>query len=221
MRVVIIGQGRRVYFLAQQFAEKGYRMTIVTPDETEAILLSQQVQATVMVGNGTELTVLEEAGARKADALVALLDEDEDNLIACQLAQRVFGIAHTLALIHDPENETVFQQLGISATVPVNRIIALMLEEQIGFGEVTSLISLARGRVTITEIVLPEGAPALEKPLAELGLPENALVASIVRDDAVMVPYGSSRFLPADRLILITQPDTHEETMEALVGHHQ
>lgn len=221
MRVVIIGQGRRVYFLAQQFTEKGYHMTIVTPDDAEGVVLSQQVQATVMVGDGTELSALEEAGARNADALVALLDEDEDNLIACQLGQRVFGITHTLALIHDPENETIFQQLGVSATVPVNRIIALMLEEQIGFGEVTSLVSLARGRVTITEIVLPEDAPAIYKPLAELGLPENALVASIVRDDAVMVPHGSSRFLPSDRLILITQPDTHEETVEALVGHHR
>lgn len=218
MRVIVIGEGRRVYFLAQQFAEKGYEMVIVTPNEAEAQVLSQQVRATVMVGNGTELAVQEEAGARKADALVALLNEDEDNLIACQLAQRVFGITRTLALIHDPENETIFQQLGVSATVPVNRIISLMLEEQIGFGEVTSLVSLARGRVTITEIVLSGDAPALEKTISELKLPENSLVASIVRDDDVIIPHGSSRFLPSDRLILITQPDTHEETIEALVG---
>jgi len=174
-----------------------------------------------MVGNGTELAVMEEAGARKSDALVALLDKDENNLIACQLAQRVFGVPHTLALIHDPENESIFQQLGVSATVPVNRIIALMLEEQIGFDEVTSLVSLARGRVTITEIILPGDAPALEKRLSELNLPENSLVASIVRDDEVIVPHGSSRFLPSDRLILITQPDTHAETLEALVGKHR
>lgn len=220
MHVIIVGEGRRVYFLAQQFAEKGYGVVIVTPDEAEAHILSQQVRATVMVGNGTELAVMEEAGARKADALVALLDEDEDNLIACQLAQRVFGVTNTLALIHDPENETIFQQLGVSATVPVNRIIALMLEEQIGFDEVTSLVSLARGRVTITEIVLPAGAPALNRRLSELKLPENSLVASIVRDDQAIVPHGSSRFLPSDRLILITQPDTHEETLEALLGRH-
>lgn len=220
MYVILIGEGRRVFFLAQQFSEKGYRMVIVTPDEAEASVLSKQVQATVMVGNGTELAVQEEAGARRADALVALLDRDEENLIACQLAQRVFGVAHTLALIHDPENETIFQQLGVSATVPVNRIISLMLEEQVGFGEVTNLISLARGRVTVTEIVLPRGAPALEKTLSELGLPPNSLVASIVRDDDVMIAHGSSRFLPSDRLILITQPDSHEETLEALVGKH-
>lgn len=220
MRVIIVGEGRRVYFLAQQFAEKEHEIVIVTPNESEASLLSQQVSATVMVGDGTELDVQEEAGARKADALVALLDEDEDNLIACQIAQRVFGVVHTLALIHDPENETIFQQLGISATVPVNRIIALMLEEQIGFGEVTSLVSLARGRVTITEIVLPSEAPALDKTLSELSLPENALVASIVRDDDVLIPHGLSRFLASDRLILITQPDTHEETLEALLGRH-
>lgn len=220
MYVIIIGEGRRVYFLAQEFTRKGYQMAIVTPDEAEARLLSQQVHATVMVGDGTELAVQEEAGARKADAFVALLDRDEDNLIACQLAQRAFGVAHTLALIHDPENETIFQQLGVSSTVSVNRIIALMLEEQIGFGEVTSLISLARGRVTITEIVLPAGAPALEKTLSELNLPENSLVAAVVRDEDVTIPHGASRFLPADRLILITQPDTYDETVEALVGKH-
>lgn len=218
MHVIIVGEGRAVYFLAQQFSQKGYKLRIITPHQREGKVLSQQTVGTVLVGDGTELSVQEEAGARQADVLVSLLEHDEDNLIACQIAQRVFGIPHTLALIHDPENEAIFQQLGVSATVSVTRIISLMIEEQVGFGEVTSLVALARGRVTITEIVLPNDAAAVRKTLSEIELPHNSLVASIVRGDDVIVPSGATIFQSSDRLILITQPDTHDETMEVLIG---
>ena len=220
MEVLIVGEGRPVYFLAQQFSEKEYNMHIVTPHQDEARVLSEQTGATVLVGDGTELAAQEQAGARQADVFIALLERDEDNLIACQVAQRVFGVPYTLALIHDPEHEPIFQQLGISGTVSVTRIVSLMIEEQIGVGEVANLVALAKGRVTITELVLPHEARAINRSLSELRLPENSLVATIVRDDNVIIPSGASVFQPLDRILLVTQPDTHDETVEAFTATH-
>lgn len=222
MQVLIVGEGRPVYFLAHQFSrsKKEYTMHIVTPHEDEARVLSEQIAATVLVGDGTELAIQEQAGARQADAFIALFKRDEDNLIACQVAQRVFGVPYTLALIHDPEHEPIFQQLGISGTVSVTRIISLMIEEQIGVGEVASLVALAKGRVTITELILPHDSPAINRSLSELRLPQNSLVATIIRDDDVIIPSGASVFQPLDRILLVTQPDTHDETVQAFTVTH-
>ena len=218
MEVLIVGEGRPVYFLSQQFSEKGYNMHVVTPRQDEAHVLSERTRATVLVGDGTELAVQEQAGARRADVFIALLERDEDNLIACQVAQRVFGVPYTLALVHDPEHEPIFQQLGISGTVSVTHIISLMIEEQIGVGEVANLVTLAKGRVTITELVLPHDALALNRSLSELRLPENSLVATIIRDDDVIIPSGSTVFKPLDRILLVTQPDTHDKTVAAFTA---
>lgn len=218
MRVILVGQDKPVYFLARQFSKKGYDIHIITPDAAAARDYSRQLNATVLIGDGTEMSMQEEAGAREADVLVALMEQDEDNLIACQVGQRVFGIPRTIALIHDPANEAVFQQLGISATVSVVQIITLMVEEQVGFEEVTNLVALAKGRITISELVLMPDAPVINQVLSAVNLPASSLVATIVRDDEVIIPSGMSRFLSYDRLILITQPDSYDEVLQTLTG---
>lgn len=218
MRVIIVGQDKPVYFLARQFSDKGYDIHIITPDRVAARDFSRQLKATVLVGDGTEMAMQEEAGARNADVLVALMEQDEDNLITCQVGQRVFGIPRTIALIHDPANEAIFKQLGISATVSVVQIITLMVEEQVGFEEVTNLVTLARGRITISELVLTPDAPVINQTLSAVDLPASSLVATVVRDDEVIIPSGTTRFLSYDRLILITQPDSYDEVMRKLTG---
>lgn len=218
MRVIIIGGGKTTYFLARQFAGKGYRTTIINKDPDEAQKLARELKATVLLGSGCDPWMQAEAEARRTEILVSLLPHDEDNLIACQIAAKMFGVPRTIALIHDPENEAVFRELGVSVAISSAKIIAQLIEEEAGFEDIVNLMPLAQGRVNVTEITLSSGSPALGKSLQELALPENSLVASIIRGEAVIIPRGSSRLMQYDHLLLITEPDNHGEVIRQLTG---
>lgn len=219
MNVILIGGGKTTYFLARQFTGKGYQVTIINRDAAEAKRLSEQVQALILLGDGSDPTMLKEAGARRAEVVVALTPHDQDNLVACQLARQVYGVPRTVALVNDPENEAIFAELGVSVAFSATQVIANLLEQKLGFEEITTLIPAAEGRISITEVVLRPGAPAVDRSLQELDLPDSSLVAGIVRDGQVIVPRGNSLLYVADRLILVTLPQSHGQTLRALLGN--
>ena len=99
MRCILVGGGKTAYFLARDFISKGYHVTLVVRNGGEATSLSRRVRATVLHGDGSDPELLEEAGARRADVLLALTPHDEDNLVACQLAQRMFGVPRTISVL--------------------------------------------------------------------------------------------------------------------------
>ena len=217
-RVIVIGGGKMVYFLSKEFASKGYQLTIINNDRYEAKTLSRQLKATVILGDGSVPATQDEAGARRADVLLSLTPHDEDNLVACQLAQKMFGVPRTIALVNDPENQDVFHKLGISAAFSATPIIAKLIEEQTSFEDIINLMPIAEGRINVTEVVLRTGAPAVGKSLQELHLPRGALITTILRGDAVIVPGGDSRLRIADRLVVIAQPENYGEVLRLLTG---
>ena len=221
MRVILLGGGETVetiYFLARLFVRRGYDVTIVDPDPAEAEMLSRRVKATVLLGDGSDPTVLEEAGARKADLLLSLTPHDPDNLVACQIAQKLYGVPRTLALVNDPENEDAFRRLGISEVFSSTKVIGSLIEGRTVFDEITELFPADEGRLFVTEVVLGRDAPVIGKAIQELDLPAGSLVAAIIRNGQVVVPGGQDRLLVADRLIVIAHPEHQEHLLTALAG---
>lgn len=221
MRVILLGGGETVetiYFLARLFDRRRYDVTIVDPYPAEAQMLSRRVKATVLIGDGSDPAVLEEAGARQADLLLSLTPHDPDNLVACQVAQKLYGVPRTLALVNDPENEDVFRQLGIAEVFSSTKVIGSLIEGRTVFDEITQLFPADEGRLFVTEVVLDREAPVIGKALQELDLPADSLVAAIIRDGRVVVPGGQDRLLVADRLIVIALPEHQEHLLTALAG---
>jgi trk system potassium uptake protein TrkA len=221
MRVILLGGGETVetiYFLARLFVRRGYDVTIVDPDPAEAETLSRRVKATVLLGDGSDPTVLEEAGARKADLLLSLTPHDPDNLVACQIAQKLYGVPRTLALVNDPENEDAFRRLGISEVFSSTKVIGSLIEGRTVFDEITELFPADEGRLFVTEVVLGRDAPVIGKAIQQLDLPAGSLVAAIIRNGQVVVPGGQDRLLVADRLIVIALPEHQEHLLTALAG---
>ncbi len=216
MRVIIIGGDQTVYFLARQFIRRRYHVTIINRDTLRSKELAQQTKATVVLGDGTELARLEEAGARQADVLLALTSHDQDNLIACQIAARNFGVPRTIALVNDPDNEPIFQQLGVTVAFSATRIIGSILDQEAGFEDITALMPLANGRLNVTDVHLAKDSPALGKTLLELELSENSLIACIIRNDEVIVPRGATRLQVDDHLVLITHPEHQTRDLAVL-----
>jgi trk system potassium uptake protein TrkA len=221
VRLILIGGGETietVYYLAKLFVRRKYHVSIVNPHPAEAQALSRQINATVILGDGSDPIVLEEAGARRADVVLSLMPYDPDNLMICHIAKKVYAVPRVLALVNDPENEEVFRQLGISEVFSATRIIGSIIEGQTVFDEITHLFPAAEGRIHVTEVVLDHGSPAVGRSLQELALPQESLLAAVIRNGNAVVPRGDTRLQVADRLILIALPENQEEALRVLIG---
>lgn len=220
MKVILVGSGRILYYLARQFNRKGLEVQIVTPVKQEARELSQRVNRPVLVGDATDPRILEDAGAFRADVVLALTPNDEDNLAVCQIARQMYQVPRTIALVNDPENEEIFHKLKVSVAISATRILSIILEEQAGFEEIGKLVSVAEGRVSVAEIVLRADSPAAGRSLESITLPAEALIGGIIRGGKVLIPRGGSQLLGADRLILIATETSMDEAMRTLVGNN-
>ncbi len=218
MKIILIGEGKLTYFLAKQFILAGYSLTVISQDEDEARILCRQIKATVIVGDGSNPIILEEAAADQADVVLALTPHDQDNLVACQIAHRCYGVDKTIALVHDPSYQPVFEQLGITIAFSATQVLASLMEQQAEFFDIRSLFPVAAGQVNVTELVLEPSSPAVGQTLQTLDLPSGSLIACIIRQQRLIVPQGSSRLQSADRLILISQPDANKALILALTG---
>lgn len=221
MRILMVGGDKTVYFLARQFVAKGNHVTIINRDPLRSKELAEHTKATVVFGEGSDVNRLEEAGARRADVMLALTSHDQDNLITCQIAQKLFGVPRTLALVNDPENEAVFRKLGISVAFSATRIISSLIEQQASFDDITALMPIAEGRINVTDVRLDEDSPAIGKNLIELELTEGSLIACIIRGDDVLVPRGATTLEVNDHLILISHPEHEEQDLITLCGEQK
>jgi len=220
MRALIVGGGTTVYFLCRDFASKGHEVVVVNRDERECVRLARQLPATVVCGDGSDASVLGDAGARSADVVLALTPNDQDNLVICQLASLQFGVPRTLALANDPDNVAVLHKLGVPA-FSMTDVVSTIIEQRATTDQITNLLPVGEGRVIVTEVRLDDASPALGRSLEDVALPANALVAAIMRDDDVIVPHGSSCLNSGDRLLLVTQPDNHAAVLRALTGERR
>lgn len=219
MRIILVGGSKTVYFLARQFVRRRYHVTVINRDPVRAREIAHETKATVVLGDGTDVNRLEEAGARAADAMLAMTNHDQDNLIACQIAKRIFSVPRTIALVNDPDNEPIFKQLGVDVAFSATRLIGMILDQETNFEDITAFMPLAQGRINVTEVRLAPDSPAVGKTLLDLELTENSLIACIIRNDEVIVPRGATQLEVDDHLLLISHPDNQRHDIEVLCGY--
>lgn len=218
MKVIIVGSGKVVYFLSQNFLSKGHQVVVISRDPAECRWLARHLRATVLCGDGSRAAMLGDAGADEAEAVLAATPNDQDNLVICQTAQLRFHVPMILAVVSNPENETIFPQLGVKRVVSLTRILSNLIEESTGAEEIISLMTVGEGAVHISEMVLDESSPALGKPLADVALAKDSLIACIVRDGRAVIPHGGTTLAAGDRVVLVTLPESHGPAVKALTG---
>jgi trk system potassium uptake protein TrkA len=220
MKIIIVGGGKTLYFLSKSFTDKGYEVVVVNRDHEECVQMARQLKALVVEGDGSDPQILRDAGALGADAVLAITPNDQDNLVICQIAALQCGVPRILAKANDPDNAEVFQQLGISA-FSTTQIIGNLIQERAAMEEVMNLLPVGEGRVNVTEILLTPESPVAGKYLKNIMLPDNALVAVVIRNSQAIVPRGDNQLLQGDRVILITLPENHGTVLKSFTGEQQ
>ena len=187
-------------------------------DRKMAEIIADQLGERVMHADGCEIRSMTEAGMGRANVVVAVTGDDEDNLVICQMAKRKFGVPRTIARVNDPKNEELFQELGIDQTVSSTRIIFNLIEQQIESGQVIPLAALKKGEIEVVEADITAGSPVDGQRIGQLDLPPNTLVISVIRDGHALIPHADTKLRQGDSVIAMLKADQEKELRSVFTG---
>jgi trk system potassium uptake protein TrkA len=204
--VLIIGGGKVGFYLAKHLIERGYEVTLVEKNKQRAEWITHQLgTVSLMVGDGDEMAFLATTGIERAGVVVAATGDDEDNLIACQLAKRKFNVPRTIARVNNPSNVKVFKALGIDVPVSATELLMGLIEAELGQSEVVRGVAVKASGASLVDVALPELSTLLGQRLDQLKLPEGEMVVCIVRGGLPVVPSPGEVVQKGDELIIYSQ----------------
>lgn len=208
MYIIVAGGGRVGHYLTRALLNAKHEVLLLEKDPARASYLTEALGAKVVErGDACEVRTMKEAGMERADVVIAVTGDDEDNLVICQMAKLQFHVPRTIARVNNPQNEGIFHRLGIDMTVSSTKIIFNLIEQQIETDLVMPLAPLQRGNIEIVEIDLGPDSPVLGKTIPQVRLPANALIISIVRDGHAILPNIDVEFKQGDSLIALVNAD--------------
>lgn len=218
MYIIIVGGGKVGYYLTRTVLSKGHEATLIELDPAKAAKLSEEFGEIVLAGDGSRIRVLEEAGCTRAEVVVAVTGEDEDNLIISQLASQKFKVRRVIARVNNPRNQHIFSVLGVASTVSSTSVIARMIEREVITQELHTILSFDLGDLELVEIDLKPASPAVRKHVREIALPEGCLLVTVIRGGKVIVPKGQTSLREGDRILALTPQEKRAELQKTLLG---
>jgi len=216
---IIVGGGKIGYYLAKQLLEDQHEVLIIEQDAEKCAQIADELGEVVMLGDGCEAATLERAGMARADMVIALTGDDEDNLVACQVAKHKFDVPHTVARINNPKNETIFKKLGTDATISSTSVILAHIEQELPSHPLIPLMTLKGGGLEIVEIKIPSEAPVVGRRIREILLPQQSLIALVISSDGQpRLPTPDSVIQAGDEVVVVTMLESEEGLRSALLG---
>ncbi len=214
MYVLIIGAGKVGWNLARELDDRGHEVMVVESSQSRYATVEEELQHAVQYGDGSELWVLERAGIPRADMVVAVTGDDEDNILICQVAREKYGVERVIARCNNPRNLQHFELLGVKPAVSATDLILRLIEHEVPKYGLVHLLDLKEERLEIIETEVPEGCAADGALVKDLGLPNGSLVISILRDGGGFVPTGDSLITAGDEVLLVLDIGLEDEVME-------
>lgn len=216
--IIIAGGGKVGVNLARELYESGHEVAMIEQDPARAVVLSGKLDCQVFVGDSSTHDVLESAGASRARVFVAATGSDQDNLIACQVAKKVFGVTKTIARASNPKNEEVMARLGVDSTVSSTSIIQQVIERELPTVRIKTLLSLQSGAFQILEYPLDAASPAAGHALREISLPNESNVIAVLRSSKLVVPRGETKLEDGDVVVALVNAAEESQLRLALLG---
>ncbi len=219
MYIVIVGGGKVGSYLARMLKETGYEVTLVEERKEQVVkVLEDQPELNVILGDGCEPYILDEARVLKADAVVAVTGHDEDNIVVCMLAKLEYEVPNTIARINNPKNEWLFREsFGVDVALSNTHMIAKLLQEEIALGDIVTLLKLRKGAVSLVELTLAEDSAAVGQAVKDIPLPAEVVLATVIRGNELLLPKGTTVLEAGDEILAVTT-GTGEAALQKSLG---
>lgn len=213
MLVLIAGGGLIGAELTSRLLMQKHRVLIIEHEPAILDRIHKELPTeAIFHGNPKSPQVLEQAGVREAQVLVALTRHDATNLVLCYAAKTLYGVSRTIAGINDPRNAWLFdKKFKVNIGLDTTEILAHLIEEETSMGDMMTLLKLRRGQYSLVEQQIPAESAILGTPIKDLDLPENCVIVAVIRKGDLVVPRGSTIFEPDDEVLALTDAEAAEE----------
>ena len=218
MYIIIVGGNEIGRSLCKELLDKGHEVLVIEKDATKCESLEEEMGSISLCGNGCEVTTLTNAGVARADMLIAVTGEDEDNLAACQIAKQKFNVPKIIAKINNPKNKHIFPKLGIEHAVDV---VALVLERIKAEASISPLIHLLDFKDQGLELVLlkVENSAVAGKSVVELSLPSGFIASLLIREgQECRIPSSDTVLRLGDQLVCLIPSGSEEKIQNIFAG---
>jgi trk system potassium uptake protein TrkA len=206
MYVIVAGAGKVGWNLARELIDKGHEVTLLEASRRRYLVVEEELEHAVQYGDATELWVLERAGISRADLVIAVTGDDEDNMLVCQVAKEKYLCERVIARVNNPRNLQHFKLLGVQPVVSATDLILRLIEHEVPRYGLVHLLALEEERLEIIELEVLPDAPAAGTRVVDVGLPEGSLVISVLRDGQGFVPKADTVIEAGDEVLLVLDP---------------
>lgn len=214
---VIVGGGKIGYFLTRSLINRNYEVLLMEKDIRTYHRLSSDLGDVVMLGDACEPITMQMAGVERADLVVAATGDDADNLVICQMAQYCFKRGRVIARVNNPENEAVFEKLGIAERVNSTGAILNIIGQKMQRPAVVLMGMLESSDIEVVEIILQSDSPLVDAALRDLQLPPETLIISVLRNGKALIPHAEMVFA-VDDVIVALIPSEWEATLREFLA---
>jgi len=219
MYIIISGGGEVGYYLARILLAEGHEILVIESDRKRCELISEDMGDVVLRGDGCEARTLEEVGTGRADMLIAVTGDDDDNLVACQVAKHKFNVPHTIARIKNPRHRPLFEKLGINLVVSSTELILANIGQALPSHPLVPILKLRGGGLEIVEVKVSPESRMVGKKLGEFQMLPNSLVCLIVgKEKGPQIPTMDTILEAEDEIIAVTESGSEQKLRSILSG---
>jgi trk system potassium uptake protein TrkA len=219
MYIIVVGGGRLGYYLLKALLNEGHEVLVLEKDARICKTITDELGSVCFRGDGCEAATLAEVGTSRADMFVAVTGDDEDNLVACQVARHKHNVPRTIARIRNPQNAALFKKLGVDVTVSTTDLILEAIEREVPTHPVTQLLTIEEKGLVIVDVRISPESTTEGKMVKDLDLPKESKLALIIpAEGSAQVPAANIVLHAGDQIIAVTSPESKEALREALSG---
>ncbi len=219
MYIIVVGGGRLGYYLLKALLNEGHEVLVLEKDARICKTITDELGSVCFRGDGCEAATLAEVGTGRADMLVAVTGDDEDNLVSCQVAKHKHNVPRTIARLRNPQNAALFKKLGVDVTISTTDIILEAIEREVPTHPATQLLTIDEKGLVIVDVKISSESTTVGKAVKELSLPKESKLALIIpHEGSAHVPAANTVLKAGDQIIAVTSPETKEALQAALRG---
>jgi trk system potassium uptake protein TrkA len=219
MYIIVVGGGRVGYYLIKGLLEEGHEVVVIEREANVCEAINDEMGAICIQGDGCEVSILTAAGMERADMLIAVTGDDEDNLVSCQVAKHKYNVKRTIARIRNPQNEFLFKALGVDVTVSSTNLILENIETEVPTHSLTHLLAFEESGQEIVVVKIAPGTSTVGKSVRELSIPDESKLVLVIREGGkTRVPTINTVLQAGDRVIALTTPEAEEPLRATLSG---
>jgi trk system potassium uptake protein len=209
--VIIAGAGKVGWNLTRELLANDQEVTLLESDHRRYRVVEEELEHVVQYGDATELWVLERAGVQRADLVIAVTGDDEDNIIICQVAKQKYAVGRIVARVNNPRNLQHFKMLGVQPAVSATDLILRLIEHEVPTYGLVQLLALEEERLEIIELEVGNGSAAAGQRVKDVVLPDGSLIISVLRGGKGFVPQSDSVIEAGDQVLLILDPGLEDK----------